>query len=217
MLSLSIFSSTKSVSLAISKKKKIIKFMKKNDDQVNKSNTLIILIQNVLKEYDIDLFDNIIFSRGPGGFTSIRSLIAISQGLCLTSNITLLSVTTFELYLCQLKPKKGITLVCFRESRRDFYYQFFKYKDGGWRKISKIFSGLQNQISKKIIFFSKKKNSREISIVTDSMFYNLGDLTKTNCEQLEIDATSVLKSFFLGYAKRTIRPIYHHPHYAKKN
>ena len=125
MLSLSIFSSSKSVSLAVSKEKKIIKFIEKNDNQVNKSNILLILIQNVLKEYELSLFKNIIFSRGPGGFTSIRSLIAISQGLCLNSNINLLSVTTFELFLCQLMPKKGVTLICFKESRRDFYYQFY--------------------------------------------------------------------------------------------
>ena len=125
MLSLSIFSSSKSVSLAISKEKKIIKFIEKNDNQKNKSNTLLILIQNILKEYELGLFKNIIFSRGPGGFTSIRSLIAISQGLCLNSNIKLLSVTTFELFLCQLTYKEGITLICFKESRRDFYYQFY--------------------------------------------------------------------------------------------
>ena len=217
MLSLSIFSSSKSVSLAVSKEKKIIKFIEKNDNQVNKSNTLLILIQNVLKEYELSLFKNIIFSRGPGGFTSIRSLIAISQGLCLNSNINLLSVTTFELFLCQLMPKKGVTLICFKESRRDFYYQFYIYDDGEWKKISKIFSGLSNEIKKKIIFFSKKNKVQEINVVTDSLVYNLNNLLGTNCEQIDVNATSVSKSFFIGYAKNTIRPIYHHPHYAKRN
>ena len=169
MLSLSIFSSSKSVSLAISKEKKIIKFIEKNDNQKNKSNTLLILIQNILKEYELGLFKNIIFSRGPGGFTSIRSLIAISQGLCLNSNIKLLSVTTFELLLCQLTYKKGITLICFKESRRDFYYQFFIYEGDEWKKISKIFSGFKDEIKKKIILFSKKNNLQKINVVTDSL------------------------------------------------
>ena len=217
MLSLSIFSSSKSVSLAISKEKKIIKFIEKNDNQKNKSNTLLILIQNILKEYELGLFKNIIFSRGPGGFTSIRSLIAISQGLCLSSNIKLLSVTTFELLLCQLTHKEGITLICFKESRRDFYYQFYIYEGGEWKKISKIFSGFQDEIKKKIILFSKKNNLQKINVVTDSLVYNLDNLLEVSCKRLDVDATSVMKSFFFGYAKNTIRPIYHHPHYAKRN
>ena len=145
MLSLSLFSSSKSVSVAISNREKIIQFFQNNDEEINKSNLILLLIKGVLKNYKITDFENIIFSRGPGGFTSIRSMISIAQGLSLGTTIKILTVDTFEIFLSEIEPKNGLTVVFFQDSRNDFYFKLFSFSKDKWKEESKIFSGLEKR------------------------------------------------------------------------
>lgn len=216
MLSLSLFSSSKSVSVSISNKEKIIRYLEKNDDEINKSNHILSLIEEILKSYKITDFENIIFPRGPGGFTSIRSIISISQGLSIGTNIKLLTVDTFQIFLSEIEPTCGLNIIFFQESRNDFYFKFFYFEKGRWLEKSKICSGLEKDIKKKIFDFSEKNNPVKITFISNSRNNQISTIPNTSFLVKKINAKSVSKCFFKKYTKSIIKPIYHHPHYGKK-
>ena len=105
MLSLSLFSSSQTISLAIFNKKKDNKIRKKKIVD-NKTEGIFILLEKCLSDFDIKKFSNIYFSTGPGSFTALRSIKAISQALALSSNSKLLTASSFFHYLVLFKLMK---------------------------------------------------------------------------------------------------------------
>ena len=214
MLSLSLFSSSQSVSVAIGVKKKIKNFYTIYNNNL-KSDVIMRLLVKVFKVYANE-FDNIIITRGPGGFTSIRNLLSISQGLSLTNGAKIYTVNTFEIFLPHLRTKKNPVVIIFKDSRKDFYYQFYSNNNNMWRKESKIFSGFAEDIKKKIEQFTKKRKGSTIEIVTNETKDIFTKEYKEKVYKYTIDARYVMKAHFQGFSKTSTKLLYFHPHYGKK-
>ena len=214
MLTLSLFSSSQSVSVSVSVKKKIRTFHEIQNQSI-KSDVIMQLLSKVLQVYNND-FENIIISRGPGGFTSIRNLLSISQGLSLTNGAKIRTVNTFEIFLPYFSGKKKKIVVIFKDSRKDFYYQFYTKNNNKWQKESKIFSGFSDEIEKKIEQYSKRNMSNEIEIVTNESKDIFSKGYRKKVYKYNIDARYVMMAHFLGLSKTTTKLLYFHPHYGKK-
>ena len=84
--------------------KKIIKLEKKIVD--NKTEGIFILLEKCLSKFNIKKFSNIYFSTGPGSFTALRSIKAISQALALSSNSKLLTASSFAPLLSSVQTNE---------------------------------------------------------------------------------------------------------------
>ena len=214
MLSLSLFSSSQSVSVSVFVKKKMKTFYEINNQSM-RSDVIMQLLSKVFQIYKND-FESIIISRGPGGFTSIRNLLSISQGLSLTNGAKIRTVNTFEIFLPHFKRKKKNIVIVFKDTRKDFYYQFYSNNTDTWRKESKIFSGFSDQIEKKIDQYLIRNKKIEIEIVTNESEDILSKTYKKKVHKCKIDARYVMMAHFLGLSKTTTKLLYFHPHYGKK-
>ena len=105
MLSLSLFCSSQTISLAVYNKKNLIKLIKKKISN-NKIEGIFKILKDCLNDFDINKFSQIYFSSGPGSFTALRSIKAISQALALSSNAKLLSTSSFSLLLASTQIRE---------------------------------------------------------------------------------------------------------------
>jgi len=92
---------------------------------------LIPMIQDLLKNTHISLHDltQVAVGRGPGSFTGLRVGMAAAQGISVSLNIPLKTVTTFEAILEMIAPSsRSHALILIDTKRGDFYACI--YKDG---------------------------------------------------------------------------------------
>ena len=124
MISLSIYCSTQTMSVALYKgqilldnqKKKIVK---------NKIDYLPLIVKKTLTSNNIKFLDRILFCRGPGSYTANRSVKALAQGLSLASNSKLVTLDNFEVYLGNLEDKRDGIIVFFQDFNDKFFIKFF--------------------------------------------------------------------------------------------
>ena len=100
MLSLSIFSSSQRISVALYEGKLLKKFFEKIIK--GKQNDSIFLLINKVLNKKIKL-SKIFFSVGPGSFTALRALKAIAQAIAFSHKAKIFNVTEFEIYLSCLE------------------------------------------------------------------------------------------------------------------
>ena len=216
MLSLSLFSSSSNVSIAIARKAKLLKFLEITKGKKNiRSDKILELIQVILKEYDNSKITEIILPRGPGSFTTLRNLISISQGLSITNNAKIYTLTKFDTFLPHVRFSNEALLLFFKDSRKDFYFQFFENQNLKWIKSSKIFCGFTSDIEKKIMLYSNIRGWKNLKIVTNQ--YINFSIAGKKIQKINTSAKSVLKAHFLGLSSKTTKVLYHLQHYAKKN
>tara|TARA_B100000989_G_C19420178_1_gene418266 strand:+ start:173 stop:829 length:657 start_codon:yes stop_codon:yes gene_type:complete len=216
MFSLSLFSSTSNVSVAIAKKSKVLKFLEITGKQQKiRSDKILELIYEILKKYDSSKISEIILPRGPGSFTTLRNLMSISQGLSITNNSKIFTLTTFDIFLPHVGFLEKGLLLFFRDSRRDFYYQFFENQNLQWIKSSRIFCGFPDDIKKKLLLYSNLRGWNNLMVVTNQYFDF--SITDKKTQIINPNAKSVLKAHLLGFSSTTTRILYHLKHYAKKN
>ena len=116
MLSLSIFSSSQRISVALYEGKLLKKFFEKiiNGKQ---NDSIFLLINKVLnKKMNIS---NIFFSVGPGSFTALRAIKAIAQAIAFSHKAKIISVTEFEIYLSCFKNYENDILVFYENSKAE--------------------------------------------------------------------------------------------------
>ena len=208
MITLSIHSSINTISIAIFKNEDLLILEKKTLETKMQSEHLFTLLTKAMIE--IKKLDKIVISRGPGSFTAIRSHISICQGLALAYNSVIFTVTAFEPFVTNLDKSIQNACVLFKNSRKDFFFQFFKVKKNKWIKSSRIFNG----DFKKVV----KLNKGSYVIVCDLDYEDFACIAVSpKFEQMIVsnDAVSVFKAHTLGYSKKIIKPIYHLPHYGK--
>ena len=116
MLSLSLYSSSNSVSLLLARNTEILKFLEYNDECDIKTDKIFELLETASKLQDLNKIDQIFLSRGPGSFTSIRSIISLAQGLSLSSKAKIISVTMFDIILSSVISIKTPAIVFFKDS-----------------------------------------------------------------------------------------------------
>ena len=126
MLSLSIFSSSQRISVALYEGK----FLKKFFEKIIKgtSNDSIFLLINKVLNNKMNI-SNIFFSVGPGSFTALRALKAIAQAIAFSHKAKIINVTEFEIYLSCLANNEKKIIVFYENFNNNFFYQLFKHKN----------------------------------------------------------------------------------------
>ena len=100
-LILNIETSTKTCSVAIGDKNKLIAYKEIKSDQFVHGEKLHLLIKNLFDEKKINLnqLDAISIAAGPGSFTGLRIGVSSAKGLAYALNIPLISVITMDLMI----------------------------------------------------------------------------------------------------------------------
>lgn len=216
MISLSIFCSSDSVSLALFNKEKEIFFLSQKSKSKNKSELLIPLIQKLFENFDYRNLSYIYFSRGPGSFTSIRTLVSIAQGIRLSSKAKILTTTIFKVFLNEILKKKKPVLFLYRDSRKDFYFQFYDCVDSEFMNVSRILSGDVSKIKEKARKFQHAKKITELYVFSNEEHKDIIDIPRIKFQKLSIDARNIFRACYNGFSSKRMNIIYHHPHYGKR-
>ena len=209
MLSLSIFCSSQTISLAIYNDKKLI-FLKKKKISDNKIEGIFKILKECTNEFELKKISQIYFSTGPGSFTALRSIKVISQALALSSNSVLRTTSSFSPLIASIQNKDKKVLACFKSTNNKFFYQIFE-------KIGKIFKpkysinfGDENQLIS--YYLEKKQNYIGLPLYSSDKLNNL-NTKKIKPIVKKVDASHLGLSIFLGYASKKTKIFYHNTYY----
>ena len=124
-LILNIESSSTNSSISVSENGKLIDFIENNDSKYKQSDTIHQNILDLIKKNKLNIndFDAIAISKGPGSYTGLRVGLSSAKGLCYALDIPLISINTLEIIAAGLRlDVKGhiVSLVHARED--EFYY-----------------------------------------------------------------------------------------------
>jgi tRNA threonylcarbamoyladenosine biosynthesis protein TsaB len=101
---------------------------------------LIPVIQQLLSEAGLAIgqLDAIVFGRGPGSFTGIRTACSVAQGLAFGSGVPVLPVDTLLAIAEDARPREGFDqLVSVLDARMDeVYFAAYAYEALQWRRQS---------------------------------------------------------------------------------
>ena len=212
MLSLSIFSSSQRISVALYEKKNL-KLYEKKKISSNKIDSIFLLIKKILGK-KMRKIDKIFFSSGPGSFTAIRSIKAIAQGLSIVSKARIISVSDFEIYLSNLNNTKDNVIVFF-PNFKNYFYQYFKFRNNRFEPCSNRFHGQEQEL---VGFIKEKKRiekEKNLIITSNEIEYKL-IANIINSEEFigcKPDAKKIAEAVFSGYGSDNLEISYHHTYY----
>ena len=102
------------------------------------SAALIPAIQDLLARAGLRLpqLDAIVFGRGPGSFTGLRTACSVAQGLALGAAVPVLAVDTLLAVAEEARYREGVTqVVAVLDARMDEVYSAaYAYEAGRWRQ-----------------------------------------------------------------------------------
>jgi tRNA threonylcarbamoyladenosine biosynthesis protein TsaB len=102
------------------------------------SAALIPAIEQLLSQAGLRLreLDAIVFGRGPGSFTGLRTACSVAQGLGFGAGVPVLPVPTLLAIAEQARLSHGATrVVAVLDARMDeIYWAAYAYEGGGWRQ-----------------------------------------------------------------------------------
>ena len=210
MLSLSIFSSSQRISVALYEGKLLRKFIEKiiNGKQ---SDSIFLLINKILnKKIKIS---KIFFSVGPGSFTALRALKAIAQAIAFSHNAKITNVTEFDIYLSCLKNYEKNIIVFYENFNNNFFYQLFKHKKKLHTPDSNLLVGDLEKLQK-FISEESKKNKDFILVSNSNKFFSSLNWKKKNKKIVfKPCAKRIANAVFSGYGQNNESLIYHHTYY----
>lgn len=217
MISLSLQSSSYCISVAIYKNKKLIYDIQNKENVTNRSELVILLIERSLQKINFQKIDEIIISRGPGSFTSLRAQISIAQGLALAFNAKIKTVDTFQVLISSDDFCKQNCVTIFKESRQEYYYQSFKKVNRTWKKDCSLQAS--NEKTTKKILLEKFENHfhEDFFVVTDYCYPIFKDFLskKLDIRVMNISAQTVFNASKTKFATRSTTPLYFFKHYAQ--
>ena len=212
MISLSIYCSTQTMSVAIYDGKILLDILNKKITQ-NKIDYLPLIIQKILTSNNIKSLDRILFCRGPGSYTANRSIKALAQGLSLAKNSKLVTLDNFEVYLGNITKKYDESIVFFKDFNNKFFIKLFCKKNEKFIDYEEKFYHVESRTLKKMILekVSKKPNT----VIVSDHKYSLNKFNKINVNitYLSPNASHLANSFFNGYGVENLEIIYHHTYY----
>ena len=104
--------------------------------------TLIPVIQDMLTRAGLQLrdLDAIVFGRGPGSFTGLRTACSVAQGLAFGAGIPVLPVDTLLAVAEEARCAEGFErVVAVLDARMDeVYWAAYVYEQGHWRRDGAI-------------------------------------------------------------------------------
>lgn len=211
MYSLSIFCSSKKVSLAIYKNLELKKFLK-GQYHKNSNEILLLLTKRISKTSDFGQLSKIFFSTGPGSFTSIRAIKSLSQGISLSQGCRLEATDNFEIFLNLLKDRTGKYLIFFQISLYTYSFRLYKISRLGVKPLSKIRFG---SIEKLKDYYFNVKTKEHFRIISDCKYNKktFDFFEKEKLDIFEIDAKSLALACLNGKANEKLDILYHHTYY----
>lgn len=217
MISLSLQSSSHCVSVAIYKNKRLIYDIQNKENDTNRSEQVILLIERSLQKIGFQKIDEIIISRGPGSFTSIRAQISIAQGLALAFNAKIKTVDTFQVLISSDDFSKKNCVTIFKESRQEYYCQSFKKVECTWKKDCSLKAINENTIKKLLLEKFENQFDGDFFVVTDYAYPIFKDFLskKFDIRIINISAQNVFSASKKKFASRSTTPLYFFKHYAK--
>ena len=212
MISLSIYCSTQTMSVAIYDGQILLDVLNKKITK-NKIDYLPLIIKKILKSNNIKLLDRILFCRGPGSYTANRSVKALAQGLSLAKNSKLVTLDNFEVYLGNLEKKYDRSIVFFQDFNNKFFIKFFYKKKEKYINSEEKFYHVEGRNLKKKISEELCKESNTVLISDHKYSLNKFNKINLNIRYLSPDASHLANSFFNGYGVDNLEIIYHHTYY----
>ena len=200
MLTLSIFCSSQTISLAIYSDKKLENFSEKKIIN-GKVDGVFGLIQYFSNKHDFKNLKYIFISLGPGSFTALRSIKSISQALAFFSNAKVISTSTFTPYLVKnLNIGKNV-IVSFRSTKMKFFYQQFSIIENKILKKSHVFH--ESAESFHDFFLAKEQRIDNLLLITDELKFSK-KIDKRRIKVESINAKDLANSIFSGFGTKKL-------------
>ena len=127
MLSLSLFCSSQTTSIAIFEKQQLKQIFKKTILD-NGTEGIFEILEECSLNFDLKKLSYIYLCNGPGSFTALRSLKAIAQALSISSGAKIIFVTSFAAFFPMISKEEKV-LVCFEGTKNTLFFQFFEKKN----------------------------------------------------------------------------------------
>ena len=210
MLSLSIYSSSQGISIALHEKQELICFLQKKIKQ-NKIDDIFLLIQKLFKK-NISKIGFVYFSTGPGSYTALRSVKAIAQGISVVLNAKIRTVNEFDIYLSCLNDKFENVIVFFKNYNK-FFYQFFRLEGKIYRSQKEFLNGDLKQVYENI--YKKKKKLNKLVVVSDfeENVSNLRGFKENEIFIFKTSAKDIVSTILSGHGNASQEISYHHTYY----
>jgi len=209
MLSLSIFTSSQTISVALYENRRLIKFLK-NKINKNRIDNIFLLLREILCRNNNDI-KKIFFSSGPGSFTAARSIKSIAEGISAVTNAQVVKLTEFEIYLANFRTYRPNLIVFYETANGNFFYQYFKSSDKVYYSSSKLYYGDIFEIKK----FVSKMSKRKIEIISNSKksLSIIKDIPNIVVHHINPCSRKLAEAAFQGYGKVDRDIIYYHTYY----
>jgi len=117
------------------------------------SASLIPAVMDALAQADMPLasLDAIVFGRGPGSFTGLRTACAVAQGLALGAQLPVLPVDTLLAVAEEARAQAGkpdtLTVLAMLDARMDEVYSaVYRWSAGAWTVLSPLQVGAPERI-----------------------------------------------------------------------
>lgn len=134
MLMLSVESSAVTASAALSDNGKIL-----NSEFINNglthSETLLPLVEKVMKGYSYRSLDAVAVTAGPGSFTGVRIGVATVKGIAFPYDIPCIGVSTLEAIAYHFTDENAVICAVMDARRMQFYNALFKAKNGEIKRL----------------------------------------------------------------------------------
>ena len=212
MISLSIYCSTQTMSVALYKGQLLLDILEKKIVK-NKIDYLPLIVKQILISNNIKSLDRILFCRGPGSYTANRSVKALAQGLSLAKNSKLVTLDNFEIYLSNLQNKHNLIIVFFQDFNDKFFIKFFHKESKKYVDYEGRFYHVDGTNLKDIILEKLYEESSALIISDHKVSLNKFNKIDIHTRYLLPNASHLADSFFDGYGIDSLEIIYHHTYY----
>ena len=208
MLSLSLFCSSQTTSVAIFEKQKLKQIFKKNTFD-NKTEGIFEILKECSLKFDLKALSYIYLCNGPGSFTALRSLKAIAQALSISSGAKIFFVTSFAPFF-PIINKEEKTLVCFEGTKKTLFFQLFEKRKTMFFPFEDLKFGKEEHFKK--YYKEKKEVNKNLALITSYRFEKI-KINEPKVYYKEIDASMLAKAIFLGYGIKDDKIFYHNTYY----
>jgi len=208
MLSLSLFCSSQTTSVAIFEKQKLQQILKKNILD-NRTEGIFEILKECSLNFDLKKLSFIYLCNGPGSFTTLRSLKAIAQALSVSSGAKIIFVSSFAPFF-QMVNKEEKILVCFEGTKNTLFFQLFEKKKSMLFPSEELKFGKEEYFKK--YYTEKKKDNKDLTLITSYRFEKI-KIMQPEVYYKEIDASMLAEAVFLGYGIKDDKIFYHNTYY----
>tara|TARA_Y100000022_G_C13119233_1_gene314974 strand:- start:36 stop:665 length:630 start_codon:yes stop_codon:yes gene_type:complete len=208
MLSLSLFCSSQTTSIAIFEKQQLKQIFKKTILD-NGTEGIFEILEECSLNFDLKKLSYIYLCNGPGSFTALRSLKAIAQALSISSGAKIIFVTSFAAFFPMISKEEKV-LVCFEGTKNTLFFQFFEKKKSMLFPSEELKFGKEEHFKK--YYKEKKKVNQDLTLITSYRFEKI-KIKEPEVYYKEIDASMLAKAVFLGYGLKDDKIFYHKTYY----